>query len=113
MPAERAPGKFDAADNDTPASFDVMTTDVTEDPVVLLVNGLTMVAELTGITCLIDLVGDVTATFDDAVDTRTIDIGILGPPVVVDVTDVELRIKGRTIGTDFFGSPILLPGCKQ
>lgn len=104
MPVERAPGIVAAADHDTPASFD--DTTVVEDPLDVVVNGLTMVAELTGITCRMDLVADDTTVVVDADEVRITDSGIRGP-VDDDDVDVVARISGRTTGTPFLPSVTL------
>lgn len=103
IPIDRAPGMLAAADHETPASF-VVTTMV-DDP--LVVSGLTIVAELTGITCRIDFVADDATEVVVAIEVRIIDSGIRDP-VDDDVVDVIVRMSGRTTGTFFFVSVALL-----
>ena len=111
MPIDRAPGRFEDADHDTPASFEV-TTVVTDE--LLAARGLTIVAELTGITWRMDLVAvDEATEVTDATDVRITDRGIRGP-VAVDVEAVDMaRIRGRTIGTPFLISTTLAPDTVQ
>ena len=109
-PTDREPGRLDAADHETPASFDVTTTLAAVDA--LDAAGLTMVAELTGITCRIDLAVDDPAEEFELSDVRMMESGIRGPDEDDVDVDVTARISGRTIGM-FFLTSVDFPAEKQ
>jgi len=111
IPIDRAPGILAAADQDTLASLVAVVVVITVVDNPLVVIGLTIVAELTGITCRIDLVADEATEVVVAIEVRIIDSGIRDT-VDDDVVDVMVRIRGRTTGTFFFVS-VALPAVKH